>query len=190
MKHTILIKRNSVLYKDYCVRTELVKSLVGESTKSIFDGSFTEKLDIQDEVRVNSSSGMVEEIHASIMEVLVKNHSYFTPKKVKINNIEYFEYSVSLGELGYKAYYINGIFMAYYGAPDNGMPVLENVSILHPMMFSEGFGNEFNGGQTYHVPETWKDYSLGDGFKVIYKSPGYIDGYGCGDKGGVYIVKE
>lgn len=189
MKHIILIERKVVLYKDYSVRAELIKSLVGKKSNSIFDGSPT-YFERQNEVRVNSSSGMIEEVHASIMEVLVKNHSYFTPERVCVNGTDYFKYTISLGELGYKAYYIDGIFMGYYGAPDNGMPVLENVSIEHPLIVSEKFGNEFNGGYTYHVPSSWEDYSLGDGFKVIYESPGYIDGYGCGDKGGVYIVKE
>lgn len=60
--------------------------------------------------------------------------------------------------------------------------------------YTEDFGNQFNGGCTYHPTEEFKPEELTDITGVLctqeYRSPGSIDGWGCGFKGGFFIVKK
>ena len=68
---------------------------------------------------------------------------------------------------------------------------------IRPTEWFEGisFGNEHNGGIEYYVREGAIPYesiniSLEKGYELIALSAGHIDGWGCGFKGGAYIVKK
>lgn len=88
-----------------------------------------------------------------------------------------------------------------YGFPSKPIKGLEDFPPLTPKFIPDdseykyvSFGNRFNGGHTIHPTDEWKPEKLvdatGEAFTTEYRSPGHIDGYGSGFKGGFYIVKE
>lgn len=97
-----------------------------------------------------------------------------------------------LPDLGYKKY--KGV---PYGYPKN------NLDLDFPFLmgqfqadsneyYSQSFGNRFNGGYTIHVtdefiPEELTD-AIGTPCITKYRSPGHIDGWGTGFKGGFFVV--
>jgi hypothetical protein len=59
----------------------------------------------------------------------------------------------------------------------------------------EWFGNEYNGGFEYNVIEGAIPYEainqkLENGYTLVARNAGYIDGWGSGYKGGAYIEKK
>ena len=59
--------------------------------------------------------------------------------------------------------------------------------------YSESSGNQFRSTTKIHPTEKWESETLidatGNEYYTVYKSPGHIDGWGSGFKGGFYVKK-
>ncbi len=116
-------------------------------------------------------------------------------KKIAVDKGDYFEvlvnesdfvYSMHKGiKYGFPEKEVKGLFLEYPKIkflPDSGM------------YYYEDFGNQFNGGSTIHASDEFVVESLadmqGNQYETSYSSPGHIDGWGSGFKGGFYIVQK
>jgi hypothetical protein len=72
-----------------------------------------------------------------------------------------------------------------------GMVALESDKFIPQDWYKAyDFGNEFNGGTTYEPENAPESIPLPEGYSLVNKGSGHIDGWGFGFKGGSYIYYQ